>query len=54
MTVRIKSGLAAIAFSVLSWAVIINTSLAYFNEGVSGLDRVATAGASTELFSDTR
>lgn len=48
MTLRMKSGLAAMSFSALCWAVLINASLTYLDADVDSVDPVVTASTMSE------
>lgn len=54
MTLRMKSGLAALSFSVLCWAALINASVAYLTGEVDELDPMVTASITSEQHTQTR
>lgn len=54
MTLRLKSGLAALSFSVLCWAVLINASVAYLTDEAAGLEPMVTASITSEQHPQTR
>lgn len=54
MTLRMKSGLLALSFSALCWAVLINASVQYLSGQSQGVDHVVTASTTIDATAETQ